>query len=90
MSVITIHHHLGDRLAQDGTLAHRAELEELAEIAQAFAPGAAAALVDWSGTEIARLRAYAIVSSVIRGRIADTYSDVQREALVRGAFRLVA
>jgi hypothetical protein len=40
-------------------------LEELAAIASALSPGAAAALVDWNGAEVARLRAFGIVHGVL-------------------------
>ncbi|WP_062388615.1 hypothetical protein [Demequina iriomotensis] len=87
---ISITSDLGYRLAEDGTIAHQAELEELAEAVKGFAPGAAAALVDRAGTEIARLRAWAVARSALMGRVADAAADLESATAGRGAFRLVA
>ncbi len=58
-----------DRVAQQivehGTSTEARVLEELSASALQFSPGAAAALVDWNGSEIARLRAYGIVHGVV-------------------------
>ena len=40
-------------------------LEAMADASQEACPGAAAALVDWNGSEIARLRAFGIVHGVV-------------------------
>ncbi|WP_062517423.1 hypothetical protein [Demequina gelatinilytica] len=87
---ITITVDLGPRLAEEGTSAHKAELEKLADAVRGFAPGAAAALVDWSGTEIARLRAWSVARSALMERIADLHARLEAESTGRGAFRLIA
>ncbi|MEO6511672.1 MAG: hypothetical protein ABIO16_11820, partial [Nocardioides sp.] len=46
------------RVDEDGTTSERPLLEALAEVSAASAAGTAAALVDWSGTEASRLRAF--------------------------------
>ncbi len=40
-------------------------LEAMSAAAGEVCPGAAAALVDWSGSEIARLRAFGVVHGVV-------------------------
>ncbi len=90
MTVEIIHDHLGYRLAEEGTHAYRAELEELAATVKDVAPGAAAALVDWDGAEVARLRAYAVVSQTVRARVAARSAELQSGPLERGSFRLIA
>ncbi len=90
MSVEIIHDHLGYRLAEEGTWAHRDELERIAESVRAFAPGAAAALTDWDGAEIARLRAYAVARSALRERLADAYLEARFTAATRDSYHLVA
>src|SRR4051812_20544910 len=58
-----------DRMAQSivdhGTHAQRWALEAMAAVTRDTCPGAAAALVDWNGSEIARLRAFGIVHGVV-------------------------
>lgn len=90
MTIEIIHSHLGHRLAVDGTWAHRVELEQLAEVARPFAPGAAEALVDWDGAETARLRAYAVIRNAVRERMVARDGETTTEALDRRAFRLIA
>lgn len=53
------------RIADAGTLTEFAALEALASAAREATPGAALALADWNGTEIARLRAFGIVHGVV-------------------------
>ncbi|WP_062288658.1 hypothetical protein [Demequina phytophila] len=72
---------LGPTLVEEGTVARRQELEQIAEAVRQQAPGTAAALVDWSGTEISRLRAWAVARSILVERVS---------AADREAFRLVA
>jgi hypothetical protein len=50
-----------DRLTEQGTAAERPLLEAMAHVSAGTAPGAAAALVDWSGTETSRLRAFGLL-----------------------------
>ncbi|BAS09335.1 hypothetical protein AHiyo4_27570 [Arthrobacter sp. Hiyo4] len=54
-----------DRIVAEGTHAERRTLELMASAARPFAPGAAAALNDWDGREVARLRAFGIVHGVL-------------------------
>ncbi|WP_258802382.1 hypothetical protein [Pseudarthrobacter sp. NS4] len=54
-----------ERIVAEGTAAERATLEILADAARPMAAGAAAALEDWDGSEIARLRAFGIVHGVL-------------------------
>ncbi|WP_062132564.1 hypothetical protein [Demequina aestuarii] len=52
---------IADIILERGTGAVRNELDVLARSAEADHPGAAAALTDWHGAEIARERAFAIL-----------------------------
>lgn len=54
-----------DRIVAHGTLVETLPLHLMASAAQDLNPGAAAALVDWDGSEIARLRAFGIVHGVL-------------------------
>ncbi|WP_062521477.1 hypothetical protein [Demequina silvatica] len=72
---------LGPTLVEEGTAAHRSELEQIAAAVREQAPGTASALVDWAGTEISRLRAWAVARSLLAERVS---------AADREAFRLVA
>jgi hypothetical protein len=56
---------LAERLADEGTRAERPALQAVAYVTRRLAPGAAAALVDWWGTETARLRAYGLLHGVV-------------------------
>ena len=49
------------RIAEDGTSTERRLLEAMSEVAARSAPGAAAALIDPHGTEVARLRAFGLL-----------------------------
>ena len=49
------------RVAELGTASERRLIEAMSTVAAQSAPGAAAALVDRDGTEIARLRAFGLV-----------------------------
>lgn len=65
------------KIALHGTQSESVILEELAVAAQASCPGAAAALVDWNGPEIARLRAFGIVhGALLRGGASPTPQPV--------------
>lgn len=54
-----------ERIAAEGTASERRILDILADAARSIAPGVAAALEDWDGSEIARLRAFGIVHGVL-------------------------
>ncbi len=49
------------RVAEWGTTSERRLLEAMAEVSAPSAPGAAAALVDWAGSEASRQRAFGLV-----------------------------
>ena len=53
------------RIVGDGTRTRSRTLEAMAAATRELRPGAAAALVDWDGSEIARLRAFGIVHGVV-------------------------
>jgi hypothetical protein len=52
---------LADAILTFGTTAVRKELTEIAAQVRDEQPGAAAALIDWEGSEIARERAFAVI-----------------------------
>ena len=54
-----------DRIVADGTRAESLALRVMEAAARDLCPGAAAALIDWNGSEIARLRAFGIVHGVL-------------------------
>jgi hypothetical protein len=56
---------VADRIAEHGTSGESQVLHDLAAAAHAACPGAADALVDWSGPEVARLRAFAVVAAAL-------------------------
>lgn len=62
-------------VAETGTDIEAATLNAMAHAAKGVAPGAAAALVDWAGPEIARLRAFGIVHGVIRNDLEASEQD---------------
>ena len=71
---------LADRVVELGTRDEAPALEALARAAGEASPGSAAALVDWDGSEIARLRAFGIVHGVVLRDL----SPVQQSALLDG------
>ena len=56
---------LAERIAEEGTQAERPALQAVAYATRSLSPGAAAALVDWWGSETARLRAYGLLHGVV-------------------------
>lgn len=54
-----------DHIVSSGTQAESLALATMAVAARDLNPGAAAALVDWGGSEVARLRAFGIVHGVL-------------------------
>lgn len=68
------------RIADDGTSTRSRVLEAMAAATRDLCPGAAAALVDWDGSEIARLRAFGIVHGVV---LRDLPADTQQHLLKR-------
>lgn len=53
-------------IAEHGTRAQSSTLEVLAAAIRSTNPGVADALVDWDGTEVARLRAFGIAHGILR------------------------
>jgi hypothetical protein len=60
---------IAERIAERGTATERLALHAVHEAARWSAPGAAAALVDWDGSETARLRAFGILHGVVLGTL---------------------
>jgi hypothetical protein len=71
---------LADRIVELGTRDEAPALEALARAAREASAGSAAALVDWDGSEIARLRAFGIVHGVVLRDL----SPVQQTSLLDG------
>ena len=53
------------RVVEHGTRAEASTLHAMADAVRRVSPGAASALVDWDGAEIARLRAFGIVHGIV-------------------------
>jgi hypothetical protein len=68
------------RIASRGTHSEALVLEALAAAARNLCPGAAAALVDWEGPEIARLRAFGIVHGALLGDLGSVSSAASGQA----------
>ena len=66
------------RVVDDGTPSRSQTLQAMAAATRGLCPGAAAALVDWNGSEIARLRAFGIVHGVA---LRDLPADMQHDLL---------
>ena len=71
------------RLVERGTRSEVAVLEAIAAVARGTRPGAAAALVDWDGTEVARLRAFGDLHGAVL-RLSDPYAQAYLLRLVLG------
>jgi hypothetical protein len=56
---------VAQRIAEHGTGPDRLALHAVAQVTRWLAPGAATALVDWEGSETARLRAYGLLHGVV-------------------------
>jgi hypothetical protein len=56
---------VADRVSESGTESEREALQAVSDATRVGAPGAAEALVDWEGTEAARLRAFGILHGVV-------------------------
>jgi hypothetical protein len=61
-----------DRIVADGTQTEPLTLQAMASAVLHLNRGAAAALVDWNGSEIARLRAFGIVHGVLLRELEDS------------------
>ena len=79
---------LADAIMAFGTTAVRGDLDELASRVRHVDPGAAAALTDWEGSEIARERAFAVIrNQQVREKALDRARDSH---LAHTTFRGVA
>ena len=80
---------LAQTIVEQGTSIERQALEHLSAAAQQASPGAAAALVDWSGSEAARLRAYGVVHGIVLALPASEQlslrARLRRDVIVAGA-----
>jgi hypothetical protein len=56
---------IAERIVEHGTPTEAPVLQAMSALARQVCPGAAAALVDWNGSETARLRAFGIVHGVV-------------------------
>ena len=57
------------RIVEHGTPSEARVLTAMADAARREHPGAAAALVDWDGSEVARLRAFGVLQGVVLGAL---------------------
>lgn len=69
-----------DRVVAHGTRAESLALRVMETAARELCPGAAAALIDWNGSEVARLRAFGIVHGVL---LRDLSADTQTRLAVQ-------
>jgi hypothetical protein len=58
---------LAEQIAECGTDSERIALDAVHDAARWTAPGAAAALIDWDGSETMRLRAFGVLHGVVLG-----------------------
>lgn len=64
-----------DHIVSSGTAIESPVLMTMAAAARDLSPGAAAALVDWGGSEVARLRAFGIVHGVLLRELPSTRQE---------------
>lgn len=67
---------IAERIVSQGTRSEAARLETLAAATSALCPGVAEALVDWDGSEIARLRAFGIAHGALLAERASLRAEV--------------
>ena len=65
MQLDTMLDRIAERIVEHGTVTEAPVLEAMSALSRQVCPGAAAALVDWNGSETARLRAFGIVHGVV-------------------------
>ena len=65
MQLDTMLDRIAERIVEHGTLTEAPVLQAMSALSRQVCPGAAAALVDWNGSETARLRAFGIVHGVV-------------------------
>jgi hypothetical protein len=91
MELMEILDRTAHRIVDDGTRTRSRTLEAMAAATQDVCPGAAAALVDWDGSEIARLRAFGIVHGlVLRDLPAYSQQQLLRQLVGPAAHELAA
>lgn len=91
MELNKILNHTADRVVADGTQAEARALEAMASAAGTLSPGAAAALVDWRGSEVSRLRAFGIVHGVLLRELpAPAQAELSRQLAAPSALVLAA
>lgn len=82
---------IADHIVENGTHAESYAIEAMASSARDRCPGAAAALADWNGSEIARLRAFGIVHGVLlRELTAGEQAQLRAQLSGAGSWVLVA
>ena len=78
-------------IVDEGTRTRSRTLQAMAAATRDLCPGAAAALVDWDGSEIARLRAFGIVHGVVlRDLPANTQKRLLRQLVRASTHELAA
>ena len=91
VELIEILDRTADRVVDDGTPTRSRTLQAMAAATRDLCPGAAAALIDWDGSEIARLRAFGIVHGVVlRDLSASTQQDLLRQLVRASTHELAA
>jgi len=82
---------LAFEISEHGTARHARSLEILADLTRSVAPGASDALVDWTGTEVARQRAFAMVHRAVNYQLnSDERADVVLRLTPLASLQLVA
>lgn len=82
---------IADHIVDSGTHAESHAIEAMASWATHRCPGAAAALADWNGSEIARLRAFGIVHGVLlRDLTAGDQAQLRAQLIGASSWVLVA
>ena len=91
MELMEILDRTAHRIVAEGTPTQSRTLQAMATATQDVCPGAAAALVDWNGSEIARLRAFGIVhGAVLRNLPANSQRHLLMQLVGASAHQLAA
>jgi hypothetical protein len=79
------------RIVAEGTPSRSRTLQAMSAATVEVCPGAAAALVDWDGSEIARLRAFGIVHGVVLRHLStDTQQHLLKQLVGASSHELAA
>ena len=78
---------VAQRVVDHGTRSEAHVLHAMAGAARRAHPGAAAALVDWDGAEVARLRAFGVVHGVVLHLGPDAAADLLDRVRDRASIR---